>query len=354
MRPGQEMEAAMAHVADLGFERKSWRMLGRQQGRRIAPVPFPELVHQHALWRDALEGRRDHLAELDRTYHDTRKDFERGRGEIVNEFWCSRLPSAVCLTSMPGLKGPKLAFHRVSDWATEGLPEIAALLHRCDELATRATQVLTGVRERICLQLVISSASHLLSLADGPTDAKRAAVALEQEKKCLDEAEAYYHEAATGQAQVVYFTGIALSMAIIAALALLGGFLVPLPGIDDREFYGCLGAGAVGAVVSVMQRINSGHFDLEYDVGRAYVRFLGALRPAMGAIFGLAIYFAINGDILKLFALPPKGTTGRLFALLVVAFLAGFSERWAQDTLTSLVPAAAEPTGKPRAQRKLS
>ena len=143
-------------------------------------------------------------------------------------------------------------------------------------------------------------------------------------------------------------------MAVIAAFALVGGFLLALPGIDDREFYGCLGAGAVGAVVSVMQRVNAGRFDLEYDVGAGYVRFLGALRPLLGAIFGLAIYFAINGDILKLFALPQRGTTSRLFALLVIAFLSGFSERWAQDTLTSLVPAADSQAPKQSLQRKPS
>jgi hypothetical protein len=332
----------MAQVADIGGERRGWRTLRRSKTTRATrTVPFPELVHLHALWRDALEGRRDRLSDLDRDYHETRADFERDHGAIVNELWCTRAASAVALTAQPGLRGDKLVFHRVSDWATEGLPEIAAQLHRCDELATRASQVLTGVRERICLQLVMSSASHLLGLADGAADAKNLEAAVEQEKKALDKTQAYYHDAATGQAQVVYFSGMAISMALIAAFSLLGGFLLALPGIDDREFYGCLGAGAVGAVVSVLQRINSGHFDLEYDVGRAYVRFLGALRPLIGAIFGLALYFAISSRIITLFELPHGGTTGRLYALLVVAFLAGFSERWAQDTLTSLAPSGA-------------
>ena len=333
----------MAHVADLGVERKGWRTLRRSGARTTHSVPFPELVHLHALWRDALEGRRERLTELDRDYHDTRAAFERDHGSIVNELWCTRAASAVCLTSQPGnaLHGPKLAFHRVSDWATEGLPDVATQLHRCDELATRAAQVLTGLRERICLQLVMSSASHLLALADGPADSVKLDAAIEQEKKSLDAAEAYYHDAATGQAQVVYFSGMALSMALLAAFALLGGFLLALPGIDDREFYGCLGAGGVGAVVSVLQRINSGRFDLEYDVGRAYVRFLGAVRPVIGGVFGLALYFAVTSRILTLFQLPSAGSTSRLYALLVIAFLAGFSERWAQDTLTSLAPSGA-------------
>ena len=104
---------------------------------------------------------------------------------------------------------------------------------------------------------------------------------------------------------------------------------------------------------SVIQRINSGRFDLEYDVGPSYVRFLGALRPMIGAVFGLALYFAVTSRILKLFELP-QDRTDKLYALLVIAFLAGFSERWAQDTLTSLsggggsrqTKPAPEPEGK--------
>ncbi len=340
-------------------DRPGWHVRRARPPRRA--VPFPELVHLHSLWREALEARRDGLQELDRRYRAARAAFEQEHGKIVSEYWCSKVPSAVVLTAerearlLPPLQRTRLVFHRVSDWATEGKPAIAAQMRRCDGLAARATQVLTGIREGICMQLVMASASHLLSLAetrDGGVDgAKRTAAAVEQERRCLDEAEAYYHDAATGQAQIVYFTGIAFAMIALGALAFLGGLWISLPGIDDREFYGCLAAGALGAVVSVMQRINSGHFELEYDVGRTYVRFLGALRPVLGAVFGLMFYFAITSRILKLFELPPGGTTGRFYALLVIAFLAGFSERWAQDTLTSLAPAGA-PSSAPQRKPK--
>jgi hypothetical protein len=331
----------MSHVAELGVERRSWRALARTHRQR-RPVPFPELVHSHALWRDALEGRRERLGELDRAYHETRAHFERVQGSIVSEFWCSRVPSAVCLTARHSYRGSELAFHRTTDWATEGLPEIAEQLHRCDRIAARATHVLSGVRRQICLRLVMSTASHLLSLADAPAAAKQANITLSGETRSLDDAEHYYREAATGQAQVVYFTGMALSAALFIGLAILGGLFVPLAKIDNRELYGCLAAGAIGAVVSVLQRINSGRFDLEYDVGRAYVTFLGALRPAIGAVFGLVIYFAVSSRIVKLFELPAAGTP-RLYALLVIAFIAGFSERWAQDTLTSLTGGGTTP-----------
>ena len=109
-------------------------------------------------------------------------------------------------------------------------------------------------------------------------------------------------------------------------------------------------AGALGAVVSVIQRINSGVFELEYDVGGPYTFFLGGLRPVLGGVFAMAITFAVSGGLVHLPVDPQAHTDTRRFALLVLAFLAGFSERWAQDTLTAIVPAKASapaPAGSP-------
>src|SRR5215467_10707071 len=58
--------------------------------------------------------------------------------------------------------------------------------------------------------------------------------------------------------------------------------------------------GAIGAVVSVVQRINSGSFELDYDVGGPYIFFLGGLRPLIGGAFAVAISFAFDGGLLHL------------------------------------------------------
>src|SRR5581483_575572 len=125
----------------------------------------------------------------------------------------------------------------------------------------------------------------------------------------------------------------AMVMAAVAALAAL--WLT----ISWATPVAALAAGAVGAVVSVIQRINTGTFELDYDVGSPYAMFLGGLRPLIGGAFGMAITFAFDGGLLHLPVAASSTTHDRRLALLVLAFLAGFSERWAQGTLTSVLPA---------------
>jgi hypothetical protein len=244
-----------------------------------------------------------------------------------------------------------MTFHRVSDWATKDEPAIADALHECDELAVRAAQVLRGKTLHICMQLVMASAGHLLSLVDEPSEHEgkgKKELALKLERRKLEKARAYYHQAANGQAQLYYFTGMMLGALALAFLSVALGLSFDLSGINNREFFGSITAGTLGALVSVMARIGSGQFRLDYDVGRRYPIFLGALRPVIGGIFGLALYFAATSSLLDLFKLPTDPNR-RFYFLLVIAFLAGFSERWARDTLLSFggpaTPPAAQKTG---------
>ena len=300
---------------------------------------FAELVYAHFDWWRAL--RDDHVPSATKAgYHDALTRFEARHGEIVSAYWCSHVESAVALTHkkrrLPWAT-PTSAFHRESDWATQNSPDIARELHRCDELAVRAKTVLTGVRRLICMQLVMASAAHLLSLVDARaahTDTAKAEAALEQERAALTEAEMYYREAANGQAQIVYFVGMA-----VVAIVLSVGAAIWLA-IDWASPVAALVAGALGAVVSVIQRINAGKFQLDYDVGRPYALFLGGLRPLIGGAFALAISFAFTGGLLHLPVAAAESSNDRRLALLVVSFLAGFSERWAQDTLAAAVPQA--------------
>jgi hypothetical protein len=305
-------------------------------------VSFSELVYAHFDWWTArqsgeVEGQR--AARYDRL----RRAFERRHGEIVAAYWCSGVESAVALTEKRrahGLLGPTWGFHRESDWATKTSPEVAAELHRCDELAVRANSVLTGIRQRICMRLVTAAAAHLLSMVDDPVadaDGTLTAAALQHERAAIDEAEKYYCGAANGQAQMVYFGGMAAVAVVISLVATVW------LSITWATPVAALVAGSIGAVVSVIQRINSGRFTLEYDVGGPYAFFLGGLRPLIGGTFAMAISFAFTGGLLHLPVAAEESGDNRHLALLVLGFLAGFSERWAQDTLTSILPADSGP-----------
>jgi hypothetical protein len=324
-------------------------------------VSFPDLVRIHYAWRRAVEEAPKRA--LEDQYRAALAAFEREHGRVVNAYWCFDEQSAVALTLRRDRSwirpfNPEIMrFHRVSDWATKNSPRVAGLLHQCDEVAIKATEVLRGTTQRICMQLVMASAGHLLSLVDGKAaheTPQRRTEALELQRKELTAARKYFREAATGEAQIVYGMGMLAGIAALIVTALIVGGWTTAAGIDSTPFFGCMTAGAIGALVSVMSRITSGSFSLDYDVGRNYTLFLGGLRPLVGSIFGVALYFAVDSGLLEIFAVP-KEDPQKLFFLLVIAFLAGFSERWAQDTLVSSkapLPPTARPAPRPPAQER--
>jgi hypothetical protein len=318
----------------------------QSRGNTAGAPAFAELVYaHHDWWKGRQAGTLDPATAV--AYESVLASFQVAYGQIVRAFWCSHIESAVALTEKKRLGGrlsSVYGFHRESDWATKNAPDVASELHRCDELAVRAKAVLTGVRQRICLELVVSCAANLLSLVDeraGAGDKEKIGAALEREHAAIGKIESYYREAANGQAQLVYFGGIAtvtLVIATVAAAWLSISWAAPV---------GALVAGAVGAMVSVIQRINDGKFELDYDVGGPYAFFLGGLRPLIGGAFAMVITFAFDGGLLHLPVAASESTNDRRLALLVLAFLAGFSERWAQDTLTSVLPGAKSPAATP-------
>lgn len=309
-------------------------------------VTFPDLVRLHFRWRQAVRldavASEEEVAKLSRAYQEALERFEDEHGQLISAYWCADVESAVALSAgkpntgwMRRLLSVSPKFHRVSDWATKDEPDIARALHQCDELAVRASEVLRGRSRRICIQLVMTCACHLLSLIDARSEnspqANKAAVAIELRE--LADVRRGYREAANGDAQLVYFAGMAVGIAALAVLYVVGSNVLEQPGVRESIIVGCLVSGAVGAVVSVIARVNSGSFALDSDVARGYTLFLGSLRPWIGSIFGLLIYFAVTSNFVQVFDVP-TGDTASFYFFCVLAFAAGFSERWAQDTLT--------------------
>ncbi len=308
-------------------------------------ITFPDLVRIHFLWFHAVRDPatdEDTVAELHANWHEALERFEDEHGQLINAYWCAEVESAVALTAGKPNSGwlrrllsvaPK--FHRVSDWATKDEPDIARALHQCDELVVRASEVLRGRSRRICIQLVMTSACHLLSLIDArgenPPEAHKSAVTAEVRQ--LAAVRRSYRESSNGDTQLVYFAGMALGIAALGLLYLAAASLLRHEDVHATAIVGTLVAGAVGAVVSVIARVNTGSFALDAEVARGYTLFLGSLRPWIGSIFGLLIYMAVQSKFIQLFDVP-KENPEAIYFLCVLAFAAGFSERWAQDTLT--------------------
>lgn len=104
--------------------------------------------------------------------------------------------------------------------------------------------------------------------------------------------------------------------------------------------------GAVGAFISVSQRLTRSVLLLDFTASRLHKFFLGTLRPAVGAVFGAFVYFAITGGILAIqegAAVSYQKSAVTLAFFAVAGFVSGFSERFAAGVLehasSAVVPA---------------
>ena len=92
-------------------------------------------------------------------------------------------------------------------------------------------------------------------------------------------------------------------------------------------------AGMVGAVVSVLWRMTSGSFrmnlpTLDPDMKGTDLRLMAALRPVIGLVFALGAIVLVMGELIPL---DQQDGTSQSALFAGIAFLAGFSERLAQD-----------------------
>jgi hypothetical protein len=308
---------------------------------------FPQLVWAHYQWERKLhsDGGRDPA--LEKAYRQKLTEFQQKEGRLEQVYWSTRDASAVAMTVKPG-KQPRLnslglrerddvvRLHRVTDWATRGAPRVADLLHECDLLAMRVSQVLLGTTEQIALRWILGIEMHLLGFLerDGSPDEESEAELVRQQQRKLAECEAYYHRAASKAGRIVYVSGMLIGLCLAALFGAVVGFLLWAAGIgDDREIIMiCYGAGAVGALVSALSRMSRaehGRFNIDFELGRPLMRRLGAYRPFLGGAIGVAVYFLLASGLLDI----QVDSDEKPYYYGFFAFLAGFSERFATVVL---------------------
>ena len=307
--------------------------------RRRLSIPFAELVWIHRRWRQALDDGDPNFAQLDAQYRSALALFEEEHGTIVNAYWCTGVDSAVALTEGRRRFGwfsrRIYRFFRVTDWASKRDADVARLLRRCDVIAIKGAEVLRGATHRICMQLVMASASHLLALVDTRTKTRGADgdgddPAAEAAAATVREAELYYREMSARSGQIVYVGGMALGLLGVVAGA-VGIWKLDYGG---DQFLACAIAGAVGGIASVMLRMTSedGKFEVDPELGRWSLRTFGAMRSVLGSVFGLTLYFALESQFINI---DIGDDAQQAFVYALISFVGGFSERLAKDVIDS-------------------
>lgn len=305
-------------------------------------VSFPELVWAHFLHQQEVHKKRDLHGPMEAEYRRCLAAFEEAEGELIAAYWCTSEASAVALTRKDqGFarfrpRPADIRFHAAVDWIARDYPEIANVLHTCETLAVRVREVLSGTSERIAMQWILAIAGHLLGFVDREGRHRERKVEeklVARKRNELAKVEKYYLRAGEKLGRIIYFWGMMSGVLAVAAIgAAAGALLWWWTGIDPNDAttqyaFASYTMGAVGAIVSVVTRMASdkSNFHLDFEVGRKQIHRLGSFRPAIGAVSALVVFFAMQADLFQV--LPEQRESIHLYA--VVAFAAGFSERWA-------------------------
>ena len=326
-------------------------------GNGTSDVSFPELVRAHHLREKSTDPA------TGETFKQKLDDFQAASGQIVDAYWCREHASAVVLTrkEIPqhGLfrRAPQVEYrlHRVSDWVFDQNQNhaIADLLHDSDILAIKAAHSLEGVSLPVVMQWLFLVDSHLLGFLeryrDEPCHPAVAELFEKNERAELIRIEEYYFRAGEKWARMRYVEGMlgfGVVLVLVAALA-AAGILALFGALDETEkvrgFYAALAAGGIGAVISVLMRMSGrGSFTIDHELSRREVMLVGAYRPLIGAVSGVIVYFLFQTPLM-----PMEQDKLTIPFYVVVAFLAGFSERWTKVVLSGAMRTIGEQGERP-------
>ena len=273
-------------------------------------------------------------------------------GQLTDSYFCRYLGAAVTLSGNHEihLRYPPEAVACVS-------PEFEEAIWRCTALARHDFTPLDAQDRVASLKMLHSLVVYLLGVLDaqhapaqpdtdgGVARARRVETAIENAIETandeLDRTAAFIAQAGRRRALRNYMQAIPVG---IVGLVGLGVLLTRVPVLDLNLALtlGILTAGSAGAIVSVMSRLTSNKFHIDERPGSFGVFLAGAFRPLLGALFGVALYVFVGSGIFPALTVP-AGEKESLF-FYAIAFLAGFSERFAADVITStegvIVPAS--------------
>jgi hypothetical protein len=220
---------------------------------------------------------------------------------------------------------------------TSHLPT-AHFLNLCDKLTTEAMILLKDDELQYILDLISGLISHLFS----------SLIRMNKQEITHDEHQAVidyliteydkirdiFQKSAQRVALLEYYEGMSRGIVFVLIISIIFGSILYLFNSSVTlviTILGSLVTGGIGAIISVMTRMSSGTFSLDYSAGFKQNNRLGVFRPIIGATMGIVIYFLLMSGLLP-FDIKVNGST-LIYYVLCVAFSAGFTERWVQELL---------------------
>jgi hypothetical protein len=326
----------MTNPATLGA---ATRMLADLKSFAASPhdVPFGRIVQARKIGRISELADEALSVEVTLTQH-----FEAVEGPIQNSYFCRKALGACAVAGPPppspgGTAQQSLRLHTVlnSDDA-----RLIALEARCNDMSDQIVDTLAGrpsyARQmRGAVMAIYSVMTRVLSAADqqaASADPVRVTASVQAAQAELDAAQRRAEILLQRWARSIYLQGVLVGTLVAFVLVAAFGVatshlwwrLIPTaPTVLATTF------GALGAVVSVFQRMSTGKLVLDVTAAQRDIRAIAVLRPLVGAVFGAVTSFALSGGLLQSGAGQGGPSSPGLFA--VAGFAAGFSERLAVD-----------------------
>jgi len=346
----------MAEIAH-PYEEQATAEAGTKTRLRSRRVSFSELVEAWA-FRETGTASEDRFQEL-------LEAFVQERGEITDAYICESGPMAVAVTALRPKplerkllrSKDKIEMFTETERLVRMHPEVALILHRAEVQYVSVRNALRGLSQRLLVNWLFVWMRDLMLSAIPETDGTVQPLTEKQiaeQARELDRIEEHYQQAASREAQIVYLGGMLGGVLALCAVTVPVGILLAASDVPVNltTFFGCLISGALGALVSVVTRMSADKFHVRHEVGRSYVQRVAAFRPFIGGVFGLLVYFALQGGVIRQLDVP-SADDDRFAFFLVLAFAAGFSERLVKEVLRSTDGAeegrSTPPTPKPGA-----
>ena len=291
--------------------------------------------------------------------------FYEQHGHVVQIIFCNHTRAAAALTDRDEIwfNLPQTHDHH----------EFCKLMMRCSMIYAEASRVLAKdpLEKGVCVNLLFTVFGSIVNAVD--LEERRSAEAARNTKNdygvdqraallrlaedMLEQVEVYYRRVSQQLAKRWYLIGMVLGIvAMVVFVAILlaawnrGYPPIPHPVKQGNAHVAAILvsviAGGMGASISVMTRMTTGKLVLDHRAPRSQLQWLGSMRIVIGATFGVVAFLLLRGEFLQMSG-PEHNDPTWLYFYAGLAFLAGFSERLAQDMLTvsekSITGASAEP-----------